>query len=153
MAKIKIDLDPQGPITFEREVSIPTPSGKVLKVPFTFRHRTREEMAALTDGYIQQAREQFEKMQQTIAAERAASKEAEAEGRVYVPPFKPTVDGVDDGLKSDVRAVMDAATGWGLAEYEFNAENIEKFLRLYAGAATAIASDYRKSMTEGRLGN
>jgi len=48
--------------------------------------------------------------------------------------------------------VLDVANGWNL-DYEFTAENVGKFLALYAAAPKAIGDDYFVSMTEGRLGN
>ncbi len=151
-AKIKIDLDPEGPITFDREVSIPTPSGKPLKVTFTFRHRTREEMAEMTERYTEKARAQYVEVQDEIRREKAAREEAEARGETYLPPPRKLVEGVAEALRSDVEAVMDAATGWNLHQ-EFNEENLTKFFRLYSQAAVTIATDYRVSMNEGRLGN
>ena len=150
--KLKIDLDPQGPLTFEREVPIPTPDGKTLKVTFTFNHRKREEMAALSDEYMRKAREQFQSLQEEAQREKASRDEAESRGEVYMPPQKNTVDDVENAIRNDVETVMDCVTDWNL-DAEFNADNLAKFFRLYVGAGNAIASDYRKSMTEGRLGN
>lgn len=151
-AKIKIELDPQGPITFDREVSIPTPSGKPLKVTFTFRHRTREEMAEMTERYTAKAREQYVELQEELHREKKRREEAEAKGEVYLPPARNLVEDVPKALQSDVDAVMDAAVGWNV-DAEFNVENLTKFFRRYAQAAVAIATDYRVSMNEGRLGN
>jgi|JI9StandDraft_2_1071091.scaffolds.fasta_scaffold02539_8 hypothetical protein len=150
--KIKIDLDPTGPLTFERDVPIPTPDGKPLKVRFTFKHRTREEMAEMSEQYMQKARDQYQQLQEEAQREKVARDEAEARGEVYMPNAPKLVDGVADAIRSDVATVMDCATDWNL-DKEFNAENLAKFFRLYVGAGNAIASDYRKSMTEGRLGN
>lgn len=150
--KIKLDLDPKEPITYEREVSIPTPSGEALKVPFTFRHRTRKEMAALADVHVQRQREQWQELQAEALRERQEREEAEKAGKTYLPPFKPAASLIDQALKDDAQAILDIAIGWGLA-YDFNLDNVVKFLSLYAGAANVISADYRKSMTEGRLGN
>jgi glutamate/tyrosine decarboxylase-like PLP-dependent enzyme len=132
VAKAKIDLDPKGEITYEREVSIPTPSGKALKVSFTFKQRTREKMAELLDTYIAKARE-------------SAKQE--------LPEDAKMVDQVEQSIASDVSAILDVATDWNVDGYQFTAENLTKFLRLYPGAAMAIVTDYRISQTEGRLGN
>lgn len=152
MAKIKLDLDPQGPITFDREVSIPTPSGKVLKVAFTFLHRTREQLAELSDQMVMAARERYEQSQREAEIEAVREAQAKADKVPYLPQFKPAVDQVEQGLREDVEAVMRAATGWNL-DYEFTAENLTKFFRLYLGAAAAITAEYNVSMTKGRLGN
>lgn len=132
MAKAKIDLDPKGDITYQREVSIPTPSGKALKVSFTFKQRTREQMAELLDTYIAKARE-------------SAKQE--------VPEDSKMVDQVEQSIASDVSAILDVATDWNVEGYDFTTVNLTKFLRLYPGAAMAIVTDYRISQTEGRLGN
>lgn len=150
--KISIDLDPQGPLTFEREVSIPTPDGKPLKVTFTFKHRTREEMAAMQDAYMAKAREQYRQLQETAIAEKQAQADAEAAGQVYMPTMASSADGVEAAIRSDVETVMDCATDWNLTA-EFNADNLAKFFRRYVKAAETIAADYRVSMTQGRLGN
>lgn len=138
MAKIKIDLNPTGPITFERVVEIPTPSGKPVKLPLTFKHRTREQMAALMDTYRQRAKETVE--------EPAASEDSEEATADYLASVRRAMD-------SDVEAIMDVVVGWGIDGAEFTHENVLKFISLYPGAALAIISDYRVGMTQGRLGN
>ena len=152
MAKAKIDLNPQGPITFEREVAIPTPSGKPMKLKMTFKHRTRQEMAEMTERYVAKARAQYVEMQEEMKAEKAAQEAAEARGDIYLPPEQKLAEGVPDAIQADVDAVLDIATGWELAD-EFNAENLAKLFGLYNRSAKAIAEDYRVSMNEGRLGN
>jgi hypothetical protein len=69
-----------------------------------------------------------------------------------MPPLQKLVDGVPKAIQDDVDAVMEAATGWNL-DSDFTPENLTKFFSLYARAAVAIATDYRVSMNEGRLGN
>lgn len=152
MANIKIDLDPKGPITYDREVAIPTPSGKPLKVTFTFKHRNREEMAALREKYIAKARDNYILATVEVEEERARREADKNAGRTYMPPDPKLVEGVPEAIASDVAAVLDVANGWNL-DYEFTAENVGKFLALYAAAPKAIGDDYFVSMTEGRLGN
>lgn len=152
MAKIKIDLDPKGPITYDREVAIPTPSGKPLKMTFTFKNRNREEMAELREKYIAKARDNYVQATAEVEKEKSRREEDEKSGRTYMPPDPKLVEGVPEAIANDVAAVLDVACGWNL-DYEFNAENVGKFLALYAAAPKAIGDDYFVSMTEGRLGN
>lgn len=150
--KIKIDLDPQGPITFKRTVAIPTPDGKPLKIEFDFKYRDREEMAAMTERYMEKAREELPSLLAEQKEQKDAAAAAEATGYVYIPPMPKLVDGVDEAIRNDVETVMDCASGWNV-DAPFDAETLTKFFRRYAKAAVTIASDYRVSMTEGRLGN
>jgi len=152
MAKIKIDLDPKGPLTYDREVPIPTPSGKPLKVTFTFKHRTREQMAELRERYIAKARDAYILATAEVEQEKAKREAEEKAGRTYLPPEAKLVEGIPEAIANDVAAVLDVADGWNL-DAEFTAENIGKFLMLYAAAPKAIGDDYFVSMTEGRLGN
>lgn len=133
--KVKLNLDPTDRITFDRIVLIPTPEGKPLKLPVTYKHRTREQVAELFDGYVDKARK---------AAEAASIEDK---------PSRQMADGVDDAVHRDIEAVKDVATDWGVEGYAFNDQNLGKFFRLYPGAASAIVTDYRISVTEGRLGN
>lgn len=151
-AKIKLDLDPQEQLTFERAVKIPTPDGKPLVVTFTFKHRTRAEMAEFTEKQVAIARQQYAELQEQIKAEEAAQAEAKERGEAYTPPAPKLSEGVPAAIENDIDAVMDLATGWNL-EHEFNRENLAKFFGLYAKAAYTIANDYRVSLNEGRLGN
>lgn len=152
MAKIKLDLDPQGPITYDREVAIPTPSGKPLKVMFTFKHRTREEMAELRERYIAKARENYVQATAEVEQEKVRREADEKAGRTYMPPEPKLVEGVPEAIATDVAATMDIATDWNI-DSEFNATNLSKFFSLYTAAPKAIGDDYFVSMTEGRLGN
>jgi hypothetical protein len=130
---IKLNLEPTDPLTYKRAVAIPTPDGKPLKIEFTFKHRTREELAALFDAYLAKAKA-------------AADEEADTE-RVSL------VEATKAAIARDVEAVLDVASDWNVDKYPFDAESLTKFLSIYPGAAVAIATDYRVSHTEGRLGN
>lgn len=134
MAKIKLNLDPTDTPTYKREVSIPTPDGKPLKIEFEFLHRTREEMATLFDLYIKRE------------ADRVAHGSPEGEQRSLV-------DITREALARDVDTTLDVAVGWNVDGYEFGKESLMLLFARYPAAATAIATDYRVSHTEGRLGN
>ena len=130
---IKLNLEPTENLTYKRTVAIPTPDGKPLKIEFTFKHRTREKLAELFDAYLAKAKI-------------AADEEAEGERGSILEATKAAI-------ARDVDAVLDVASDWNVDQYAFNAENLSRFLSIYPGAAVAIATDYRVSLTEGRLGN
>lgn len=126
---IKLDLDSTDSLDFERQVSIPTPDGRDLKIPFIYRYRDRAAVAQLLDRYAERAR----------AAQ---------------PADDATVtELLQQSLDFEVSALLDIATGWGLDGVPFNADNVRKLCMRYAGAANAVITDYRVSFTQGRLGN
>lgn len=139
-AKIKLNLDPGQTLTFDREVTIPTPSGKGLKVVWTFKHRTTDELAALYQGWIDKAR---------ADSEAAKAGDESAEG-VDVPDLVANVRATQE---RDVSDILDIAAGWNVDGYEFNRANLAKFVALYKATGEVLREDYRVSMTEGRLGN
>ena len=143
-AKIKLNLDPDTPLTFEREVTIPTPSGKALKVVWTFKHRTTDELAALYQKWVDKAR----------AEDEAAKARATAsEGTSDPVPVPDLLDNVRATQRRDVADILDIASGWNLDGYAFDETNVAKFVALYKAAGDVLREDYRVSMTEGRLGN
>ena len=133
MAKIKLDLDATDVITFERAVDIPTPDARGLKITFTFTYRDREAIATLFDGY-------------------KAKAEAAAQARASASDDESIVETVRTSLKNDVDVIMDIASGWNV-DAPWSEEYVRKMCLRYAGAAMAIVSDYRVSLTQGRLGN
>lgn len=58
----------------------------------------------------------------------------------------------EEVLAADVAFVMEIAQDWDL-EHGFNAENVEKLLDAYHGAARAISVKYAELLVLGRLGN
>ena len=129
MAKIKLDLEPSDSLTYEHAVDIPTPDGKGLKVTFTFKYRDREGIAKLFDGYHEKSR-------------------AISEGE----DTRTTDEAVRQAIGNDVETLLDIAEGWNI-DAPFNTENLRKMCTKYAGAAMAVVTDYRISLTQGRLGN
>lgn len=128
MAKIKLDLEPGERLTYERAVDIPTPDGKPLKVTFTFLHRDRTAIAALFDLYREKARQQAD------------------------APGDDSAVSVQLAIDNDVETLQDIATGWNI-DAPFDAAHLRKLCTKYAGAALAVVTDYRVSLTQGRLGN
>lgn len=132
MSKVKLSLDSKDRISFKRAVAIPTPDGSPLTIEFEFKHRTRTEFAKLMDEHIAKVR---------------AATEVERE------PGASISDAVAEAIQRDVGAVMDVASGWNVDGLAFNADSLTKVIDQYPGAAMAIVTDYRISLTEGRLGN
>jgi hypothetical protein len=128
--KVKLSLDPKDRISFEREISIPTPDGKPVKITFEFKYRTREQTAELLDSYVTKAK---------------ASAEA-AKG-------KDNAEQVDQAIRNDVQAIKEVATNWNVDGHAFDDETLAQFVSMYPGAPMAILRDYHVGMTEGRLGN
>lgn len=140
MAKIKLNLDENDNLDFERAVTIPETTAKKnpLRVTFTFRYRNRLEVAELFDGYIERSR--------------AAIKEAEERAEAGIEERKTMAELAQEGIKRDIETMRDIATGWNI-DAPFDDEHLTKFFTKYPGAGGAIANDYRVSLTEGRLGN
>lgn len=134
--KVAVDLDPQGPVTFERTLKIPTPSGKVLEIVFTFLHRDREQYAAL----MEQWRERGDAAKDTLA-----QPEGDAAADI--------VGNTKKLLEIEVDSFMDTVTDWNIDGFGFSRENVVRFLRRYPGASRTVIGDYSVGMNEGRLGN
>jgi len=126
--RIKLDLDSTDSLDFEVTVSIPTPDGKPLRIPFTFRYRDRVDTAKLFDTFRERAEATPDETDAALAAI------------------------VTDALESDAEMLIDIASDWGI-DLEWNRDNARKFCRRYAGAARAVLSEYRTALTQGRLGN
>lgn len=159
---IRIDLDPEGQITFQRPVDIPKPSGETMKVTFTFIHRDSDEMAVLQETWIEHSRavlkrEAAEKKARD-AARKARIESGEDADLVYLDEPMRLQEMTRQKRESDADAVMAVATDWNLkspagVKYEFTRDNLLKFLKMYQAAALKIITDYRLGMSEGRLGN
>lgn len=139
MGKIKLDLEPNDSLDFERSVAIPeaNPKKEPLRIKFKFKWRDRNEAAALFDAYIEKGR-----------AERQAEDE-----RIDAGGTPRTMAEIHrEGIARDVEMLKDFATGWNI-DAPFDDVHLTKFFTKYSGAGMAIASDYRVSLFEGRLGN
>lgn len=141
--KVRIDLAPQGPITFEREIKIPTPDGAALKLAFVFRWRSKVEMAEFTQPRLDRMR----------AAAVAAASDETARMRGEDVPARSLKDIAAEANEMAADSIMAMACDWGIEGVEFTRENVLRFVNLYPGAEDAIFSDYRVGMLEGRLGN
>lgn len=148
--RIKLDLDSTDNLDFKREVTLPTPDGKGLKVEFTFKYRDREAVGELFATYADQAGADLAAKSEAKARAVAAAAQAGQDTAAALADInrKAVADVIDD----DVATVLDMASGWNI-DTDFNADNVRKLCTKYAGAAMAIVSDYRVSLTQGRLGN
>ena len=126
--RIKLDLDSTDSLDFEVTVPIPTPDGKALKIPFTFKYRDRVQTAQLFDTFRERAEATSDDTDAALAAI------------------------VTDAIEADAEMLLDIASGWGI-DLEWNRDNASKFCRRYAGAARAVLAEYRTALTQGRLGN
>ncbi|MBP6544230.1 MAG: hypothetical protein KA265_16695 [Piscinibacter sp.] len=141
MKKTRVDLDPKGPITFEREVAIPTPTGEALQVCFAFVVRSRVEYAEFVTRRISRMKV-FEEPQAEVL-------KIEAQ-----PERKPELaDLAAEANKRAAENILDMARDWGIEGADFTRENVVKFCNLYPGAERAIFDDYQTGSLEGRLGN
>lgn len=150
---IKLDLDsPSEEISFDGLVTIPTPSGEPLLVPFVFRYADREETAGVFDEFIARDKARAEQR------EREASAARERALTIAPQPDEPADNKTlrqyaIEATKRDVESTLKIAKGWGVEGREFGAEELTKFFRRYPGAYLAIITHWRLSLTEGRLGN
>lgn len=156
-AKVKIDLYPAGPITFACPVEIPTATGESLHVEFTFRHRTRKQLAELAEERVARLRKRFEAMDAEKArrdAERAAAVERgeEPEPEPVFPTGKYLEDAISE-ISDSVDGLLEIAEGWNIDGFDFSAENLQQLCNLHGAAANAISTAYREALANGRLGN
>lgn len=139
MPKVKLNLDTSDRITFKRTVKIPTPDGSDLAIEWEFRHRTRSELAKFIDDHVAQARADIE----SFSAEGAASDAA--------PAVREDLNA--RVIAREVTLLRGMAVGWDVDGYPFDEQSLQAFCDRYAGAASAVAADYRVSLEHGRLGN
>lgn len=138
MPKLRLNLDPTEKLTFKREIVIPTPDGKGIKIEFQMKHRTREEMAEFTEYY---------RLKGQDIEEQTSGIDKEADGSQRLMETAKAL------IESDVESVMDVAVDWNIDGYAFTAENIAKLCRLYPATALTVLRDYFEGMFRGRLGN
>lgn len=127
MAKFKIAQNP----TFKANVSIPRVGGDPIDVEFTFRVKTRKELAMLFDEWA------------------AASKELLAGFDIEDATHLAWVEGETE---LQVRQIKDIVLGWGFDD-EFNDENIYALCETSVGAPQAVVDAYRETFAKTRLGN
>jgi hypothetical protein len=156
--KLKVDLDPQGEITFEWPVKIPTAQGE-LEIKITYLHRTREELAALAEARVAKARAKFE---QDMAKQQEAAKAAAADSDDDTSPIERALKSFDDvkpvqdlieAMDNEVESLMEIVRGWDVGGHEFNEHNLRRLCNRYHTAAATLTKQYGIALNEGRLGN
>lgn len=143
MKKTRVDLDPKGPITFEREVAIPTPTGEELRLCFAFVVRSRTQWAEFVKRRLERMKvfdEPLEPMPERI-------------GPVERPAQRDLVELAGEANRRNAENILDMAVDWGVEGVDFTRENVARFCNLYPGAERAIFDDYQHGSLEGRLGN
>ncbi|KAA8698796.1 phage tail assembly chaperone [Pseudomonas proteolytica] len=129
MAKFKIA---QG-ATFKADVEIPRVGGAFIKVPFEFKYRNRNELAALFAGWQQRAKDDQEAFK------------AKADDLTLV-------DITDADIERQVDQVQALVEGWGF-EDKLNLESIRALVETSAGAGEAIVAAYQTAYAPARTGN
>ncbi len=156
-SKVKIDLYPEGPITFTAPVEIPTAAGDTVHIEFVFKHRTRKQLGELVDARVARVRARFDAEdaeRKRREAERAAARERgeEVDDEPAFPPGKYLDDAVQE-IADSVKGLLEIAEGWNIVGHEFNAENLQQLCDLHGAAANRISTAYREALANGRLGN
>lgn len=169
-AKVKVDLNPTGPITFWWPVDIPTHERKTLTIEFLFKHRTKKQLAELQRERFNRARVKFDELQAKAKAERdkaAAERKAFEEARRAAeeageePPeeevkFPETPDfeqQAHDEIANCVEGLLELAEDWNIDGIEFNADNLALLCDKHGAAAESINQGYGEALSKGRLGN
>lgn len=145
---VKLDLDSTAPIEVTREVLIPTPDGKGLRIKFEYIYRDREAMAELLEDQLRGNRLLVQQLRQQVdtAADEGDGDKEEAAGKQRARQM------AADATRRDVQQLLQLARGWNV-DAPFDAAHLAKLCTRYPGAAEAIRQDYRVTMAEGRLGN
>lgn len=146
--KLKLDLDSTDTLDITREVTIPTPDGRGLKIKLDYVYRDRDQMAELIEEHMRRGRSAIRQMSQ-----QAEALDLRDEGDDAAEAWKQHARKMaSEATARDVDGILQVARGWNI-DAPFGAESVAKLCRKYPGAAAAILTDYRVTMTEGRLGN
>lgn len=129
MTTFKIAQDP----TFRKDVAIPRVGGEPMLVPFEFKYRDREELAALFTGWQERA----EKDQEAFKARGADVTLKEV---------------TEAQLAVDFEQVKDLVVGWGFDD-AFDDDSIRALVRTSVGAGRAIVDAYQAAFRATREGN
>lgn len=157
-SKVKVNLFPEGPITFTAPVEIPTASGDTLHVEFVFKHRTRKQLGELADARVARVRARFEAEtaeRKRRQEERAAAREAgeQVDDEPIFPEPTQNVDAAVQEVADSVEGLLEIAEGWNIDGFDFTPDNLQQLCNLHGAAANAISTAYREALANGRLGN
>jgi hypothetical protein len=156
MAKISLGKRPS---SFKLSVDIPVPGGEPDSLEFTFKYRTRVELAQMTDEHSAASKARIDalvdrmKAPVVVAAEAPAKRGRKAAAEPVEAPKSPTeaefAAAINEGHADYILA---AAEAWELSD-EFSRENVLQLVDRFPGAAPAISDAYSRALKEGRLGN
>lgn len=119
--------------TFKADVEIPRVGGLFIKVPFEFRYRDRNELAALFADWQEKDKEDQERFK------------AKADELTLI-------DITTSHIEHQVEQVTQLVAGWGFDD-KFCPESIRALVETSAGAGEAIVEAYQKAFVTARLGN
>lgn len=140
MAKIILGKRPK---SFKRTVSFPMPGEEAGSIEVEFKYRTRSELAEFSDGI--QASVQADAEQEVTRLKAAIDK-----GEAIAEPSQAEITARQNAFH--VRYLMGAVDGWNL-DVPFDKEAVEQLVDELPAAVSAIVTDYRAALAEGRLGN
>lgn len=126
MAKLKIAENP----TFTADVEIPRVGGTSIKVPFTFKYRNREELAALFDRWQADTQARIKAIGEdaTLAAVTAAE------------------------VDQQVSQLLEVVEAWGFDD-PFDEDNVRALVLSIRGATDAVLNAYGAAYQDVRRGN
>lgn len=125
--KFQIQQNP----TFKADVAIPRVGGEPVNVPFEFRYRDREELAALYAGWAER---------QNALRERMAAEE------LTLPELTAAQ------MEIQVEQIQELVVGWAFDD-KLNEESIRALVKTCAGAPEAVIRAYSAAFAPARLGN
>lgn len=151
------------PGPFIKLVEIPTPDGGVLPVRFSFKYRTRSELAAFNDGYVEAARDRAVAMVNKARADgEAARAKAQAEAEEKGIPIEavqmPTLKVASEATLAEAineagaKYLTDVADGWDL-EDPFTPEACALLVDMYADTVPKVSEAYNGTLKGARQGN
>lgn len=140
MAKIILG---KRPTSFKRTITFPMPGEDAGSIEVQFKYRTRSEFAAFSD-----------EIQASVTAD-AGAEVARLRAKLDAGETIVDLSQADITARQNAfhaRYLMGALEGWNL-DVPFDKEAVDQLVDELPAAVSAIVSDYRAAVTEGRLGN
>lgn len=132
------------PTSFKRIVKFPMLDGTEGAIECVFKYRTRKEFGAYIDERTKEANK-------IIEAANAAAAEAAFDKSGTEKPFS-VAEFYEQEVSKGADYLAGVLEGWNL-DHEFSRGALEQLCDEIPAAASAIVSDYRLAILEGRLGN
>lgn len=149
MAKIKLGTPPKN---IPHTVKFKGIDGEEDTFDVTYKYRTRSQFAQYVDSLSTAATKKAKAQAKASTSKKAKKPAAEAlEGDevLDVTVWTDIVNGTSGQMAEHLMGMLES---WELND-ELNRANVERLVDEYPGLATAIISDYRAAVVEGRLGN